>query len=104
MNKLIIGYNHSGFFSNCNIILMQVIKFFNSNKTLPDQIITKDAFIIYKTRNNEDIYNLIFSISSDTINYDNEIKFNDENLENQFSDYKLLKLKTIHPFFTPLDI
>lgn len=98
MKKVIIESNYSGFFSNCNIILSRIIDFFNSYKELPNELITKDSFTIYKT-NNEDIYKLIFSTNTDIIKYDKEIKFNDENFENQFSDYKLLKLNDVYPFF-----
>jgi hypothetical protein len=101
MDNVTIQGNYSGFFSNCNMILISIITFFNNNKKLPNELITNDAFTIYKTNQNEDIYNLIFSNNSDIYikNYENEINFNDEGFENQFSDYKLIKLNDINPFF-----
>lgn len=101
MDNVIVESNFSGFFSNCNMILTRIITFFNNYKKLPNELITKDAFTIYKTNKNENIYDLIFSNNSNIFikPYDNEIKFNDEGFENQFSDYKLIKLNDINPFF-----
>jgi len=101
MSSVTIESNYSGFFSNCNMILTRIITFFNNNKKLPDQVITRDAFTIYKTNEDENIYNLVFSNNSRFFvePYKKEIKFNDEGFENQFSDYKLIKLKDINPFF-----
>jgi len=101
MSSVTIESNYSGFFSNCNMILTRIITFFNNNKKLPDQVITRDAFTIYKTNEDENIYNLVFSNNSRFFvePYEKEIKFNDEGFENQFSDYKLIKLKDINPFF-----
>ena len=91
-------HNHGGFFSNCNIILSRIINYFNKNKQLPIDINTQDAFTIYKTQHNEDIYKFVFSNESYNFNYENEVKFNDECYENQFSNYKLIKLNDIQPF------
>ena len=89
----------SGFFSNCNIILLNIINYFNINKKLPKEIITYRLFNIYKSQQNQDIYNEVFELDPYIFNYEKDIKFNDEGFENQFSDYKLLKLNDISPFF-----
>lgn len=98
-DEIIIESNDSGFFSNCNIILTRIIQYFNNYGILPNKLITNNAFTIYQTYHREDIYNLIFcpSITTDIKIY-KQIKFNNENFENQFSDYKLLNLKDIYPF------
>jgi len=89
----------SGFFSNCNIILLNIINYFNINKKLPKEIITYRLFNIYKSQQNQDIYNEVFELDPYIFNYEKDIKSNDEGFENQFSDYKLLKLNDISPFF-----
>jgi hypothetical protein len=101
MNKNIIniGCNDGGFFSNCNVILMTIIKYFNDNKRLPYEIITSDMFRIYKSYDSQNIYDLFFYVNNDEITYKKNIVFNDELYENQFSDYKLLKLMDVLPFF-----
>jgi hypothetical protein len=101
MESIVFGYCESGFFSNCNIILMNIINFFNKNKKLPKQIITDKMFHIYKSHSQQDIYNLVFDNNDNynNISYKKEIRFNEEGYENQFSDYKLLNLSDIQPFF-----
>jgi hypothetical protein len=57
MNILNFKSNSGGFFANCNIILSQIISYFNYNKKLPVEIKTHDAFTIYKT-NKTDKYKI----------------------------------------------
>jgi len=98
MDTIIFTSNSGGFFSNCSIILSNIISYFNNYKKLPIEIKTNDLFFIYKS-NHEDVYKLLFYIDSTDIEYKKEIKFNNEGFENQFSDYKLLNLNDIQPFF-----
>lgn len=99
METIVFNDCDSGFFSNCNIILSNIVNYFNINKKLPKEIITYKLFNIYKSQQNQDIYKEIFELDPYVFNYEKDIKFNDEGFENQFSDYKLLKLNDIRPFF-----
>jgi hypothetical protein len=99
MDTLIIYSNSCGFFANCNILLLNIITYFNNYQKLPIKITTNNLFFIYKSNLEEDIYKLLFYIDSTDIEYKKEIKFNNEGFENQFSDYKLLNLNDIQPFF-----
>jgi len=99
METVNIENNSGGFFSNCNIMLSRIITYFNSYKKLPIEVITKNLFSIYKLNQEEDIYKLIFYTDATDIEYKKEIKFNNEDYENQFSDYKLLNLNDTQPFF-----
>jgi hypothetical protein len=99
MDSIVFNDCDSGFFSNCNIILTNIIDYFNINKKLPKEIITYKLFNIYKSKQNQDIYKEIFDLSTNSFTYEKKIKFNNEGFENQFSDYKLLNLNDIQPFF-----
>ena len=99
MDTIELGLNYGGFFSNCNVILSNIIYYFNNNKKLPLEIKTINTFSIYKEFHEQDIYKLMFYIDSIDIEYKKEIKFNNEGFENQFSDYKLLNLNDLQPFF-----
>lgn len=97
-DSIIFNECDSGFFSNCSIVLMNIIYYFNTNKNLPKEIITHNLFRIYKSEQNQDIYKEIFDLNLNNFSYEKDIKFNDENFEAQFSDYKLLKLNDINMF------
>ena len=99
METIVFNNCDSGFFSNCNIILTNIIIYFNINKQLPKKIVTYNLFNIYKLQQNQDIYKEVFDINPNIFTYEKEIKFNNEGFENQFSDYKLLNLNDIQPFF-----
>jgi len=87
----------SGFFSCSSLILMKIIEYFNNNKCLPESLITKDFYTVYKRNDNDDIYNILFKKNNMNIEYTKPIKFN-EKYEAQFSDYKLIYYNDIRPF------
>ena len=60
MDTLIINSNSGGFFSNCNILLSNIIIYFNNYQKLPIKITTNNLFSIYKSNDEEDLYNLLF--------------------------------------------
>jgi len=51
MVTLDLGLCSGGFFSNCNLILMNIIHYFNNNKKLPLEIKIINMFLIYKEFN-----------------------------------------------------
>jgi len=99
MEKLIFQSHHGGIFSNSNVILSKIIDFFNKYQYLPSKIETQKAFTIYKINDNDDIYKEVFLDDKTEIKYNEEVKFNNEGYENQFSNYKLLNFNTIIPIF-----
>lgn len=99
MQNLFFQEHHGGIFSNSNVILSKIIAFFNKYQYLPSKIETQNAFTIYKINNNDDVYNEIFLNDKTEIKYSEEVKFNNEGYENQFSNYKLLNFNTIIPIF-----
>jgi hypothetical protein len=99
MQKLFFQSHHGGIFSNSNVILSKIIAFFNKYQYLPSKIETQKAFTIYKINDNDDIYKEVFLDDKTEIKYNEEVKFNNEGYENQFSNYKLLNFNTIIPIF-----
>jgi hypothetical protein len=103
-NSLVFNTHVGGIYSNSNVILSHIINFFNDRKCLPDNINTDNMFLLYKL-GNDNIYNKFFIQNLKEIIFKKKIVFNDEGYENQFSNYKLLKLHDIKPFidkyFTP---
>jgi hypothetical protein len=69
MDSIVFNDCDSGFFSNCNIILTNIIDYFNINKKLPKEIITYKLFNIYKSKQNQDIYKEIFDLSTNSFTY-----------------------------------
>lgn len=96
--SLLFHINGGGFFSNCNIILSHIINYFNIANELPNEIITVNMYHIYKSYSENDIYNICFKATDDSIKYEKCITFNSSGDENQFSDYKKLNLDDISPF------
>ena len=102
MDKLTINHN-AGFFSNCSIILHNIVSYFNINNKLPNIIDTSFTFNLYKNIENKDItleyfedYNKINTDFSNKINYHQDY---------QFTIYKNLDFYNISPlikkYFTP---
>lgn len=99
VNKsLVFGENWSGFFSNCNIFFLNVLNYFNKEKELPYDINTSLMYTIYKSHDDENIYDIAFTPTSNLITYTKQINFNNTGYENQFSDYKQLNLNDLLPF------
>lgn len=106
--SLLFHSNGGGFFSNCNIMLSNIVSYFNSIYELPCEIITRNMYHIYKSHSEDDIYHLCFKTTNEIIKYEKHITFNNSGHENQFSDYKKLNLNDISPFikkyFFPTEI
>jgi hypothetical protein len=109
VNKsLVFGENWCGFFSNCNVLFLHILNYFNKQKELPNDINTTMMYTIYKSHYYENIYDIAFTPTTNTITYTKQISFNDSGYENQFSDYKQLNLNDLSPFvekyFSPTKI
>lgn len=97
--ELFLGPCGSGFFSCCNIILMNIIDYFNKNKILPDKINNENMFSIYQLFENQDIYRHCFLERDDLeIVFKENISFCESKEEPQFSNYKLLNFESLEPF------
>ena len=95
---LTMGHNCGGFYSNCSVVLMSIVDYFNNKQKLPSALDTIKMFNIYKIYPEQDIYSLCFDENTMDITYDREIKLSQTIFEPQFSDYKLLNFENITPF------
>jgi len=100
MDELIIihpGGPTQGFFSNCSIILYNIISFYNRFKKLPSSINTHNLFEIYKNPQSTDIRHLCFETSNlIDISITEHIEINV--MCYQFDKYKDVKYELITPF------
>ena len=100
MDELLIihpGGPTQGFFSNCSIILYNIISFYNRFKKLPSSINTNKLFKIYKKPQSADIRSVCFETSNlIDISISEHIDIND--MCYQFNKYKDVKYKLITPF------
>lgn len=99
-----------GFFSNCNIRLQEIIRYFDINKKLPITVDSSEQYGWYKPNNNSDDITFDYFNNYDNVKIDIEWKDTIDYTElYQYSDYKTLNYESIIPFvtkyFTPsLDI
>ena len=71
MSILKIKHN-AGFFSCCSIRLIDIIHYFNENKTLPDEVDSSEQFSLYKLDQN-DITSLFFKENNSNIEYNSDV-------------------------------
>ena len=90
--------HNAGFFSCFGVRLMDIIRFFNQNKTLPEYVDSSTQFIAYKDNLNDDLTDIIFKKNDLDIKYIENIKFNIYNNDDQFSDYNEINFKYVNPF------
>lgn len=106
-DKIIITHN-AGFFSCCNIRLKHIVEYFNKFKELPKIVDSSKQFVSFKNDQKIDISELLFKNSVEDIEYINDIKVIDSELEDQFSIYKLINFKNVNKFinkyFSPSDL
>jgi hypothetical protein len=92
--------HNAGFFSCQNVKLQKIIEFFNIYKKLPSKVDSSEQLIHYKN-SNIDITPLYFKIDNiNIIEYKDNIKITDLDLEEQFSPYKNLNFQEICPFIS----
>lgn len=109
MTETLITTHNSGFFSCFNVRLNNIINYFNTHKKLPKVVDSSRQFSFFRNDNNTDISKILFKDVEDIeINYKNDVKTTISNLEDQFSDYKLINFKDVNLFiekyFTPSDL
>ena len=105
----ILKINHNcGFYSNCTMILNNIIKHFNEKKLLPISIDTTNSFTWYKSMENiqNDLRPIFFTENTDIdINYINDIIISNKqdiasrySGDEQFIDYESINYSVITPF------
>ena len=95
-NEIIKITHNGGFFSNCSVILNEIILFFNYKKYLPFDVDTSITFNWYKNTSTTDIKNDYFISSNDVIIYEKPILYDQDD---QFREYKKINyFQEIQPF------
>jgi hypothetical protein len=89
--------HNAGFFSCCSVRLHEIVKYFNKNKKLPNNVDSSVQFRNYKKDKQGDITFHYFKHYNKNKNF-GYIKNIDYNHEKQFTDYKKLNYKKICPF------
>ena len=95
--KVLKILHDAGLFSCCTVKLLQIVRFFNENRKLPDFVDGSHQFGIFKTRQ-QDLTNVFFEIDDSDITYEDFIKGSLTDDELQFSDYTKLTLEELLPF------
>ncbi len=96
-NTLVVKHN-AGFFSCATIRLIEIIKFFNLHKKLPDIVDSSEQFAFYKKDMSEDIVPAFFEPCSTPIEHTREIVITNEPGEVSFGDYSKFHFSDVNPF------
>lgn len=100
--------HNAGLFSCCTIRLIEIMKYFNLHKYLPDIVDSAAQFAFYKRDYNEDITPLLFAEQPDDMVHTRELVATHEPGEISFGDYTKLCFEDIKPFvwnyFCPSDV
>jgi hypothetical protein len=108
MDETLVITHNAGFFSCYTIRLLNILSYFNKNKKCPKNVDSSKQFKDYKININQDYtHEYIKLINYSTIEYSNDIKITNEDMEEQFSNYKNINFNIIEPFinkyFSPSD-
>ena len=98
-NKTLRVTHNAAFFSCCTIRLLEIIKYFNINKELPEIVDSSEQFQLHKSQNG-DITDCFFKTTSDQILYERDIRLSKSNDEEQFSKYSEINFLKVNPFVT----
>lgn len=98
----------AGFFSNCTVLLTQIIKFFVKNKKLPSSIDSSSQFCNYKKNENDIKEDLTKYFFEEQTTFESDFEECHFNVNAQFQKYKDINFKSIIPyvyrFFSPSKI
>lgn len=97
MSTLKILHN-AGFFSCATVRLIEIIKFFNINKALPDVVDSSEQFAFYKKDEKENIVPAFYEDSNQTIEHTKEIVVTQEPGEISFGDYSKIHFSEVSQF------
>ena len=102
-DTLTVDKHSSGFFSNCSVLLHNIISYFNQNKKLPQHIICPQLYNRYKYDDGiMDMHGQFFASIGSEVKYDHNIRFSHKD---QYMSIDDLQMDDIGPFikkyFTP---
>jgi hypothetical protein len=97
MSTLRIIHN-AGFFSCATIRLIEIIKHFNANKSLPDTVDSSEQFAFYKKELSENIVPQFYEERVNDIQHYKELAVTNEPGEVSFGDYSKFHFDSIAPF------
>lgn len=107
MSTLTVKHN-AGFFSCTTIRLIEIMKYFNRNKALPDIVDSSEQFAFYKKDLSENIVPMFFKEGINEIIHRGDMAVTFEPGEVSFGDYSKFVFEDIAPFieryFSPSDI
>lgn len=90
--------HNGGFFSCCNVRLLEILNYFHQNLKLPETVDSSYQFQHYRYRGG-DLSKDFFQDRNDIeIPYQKYISFSSDPRENQFSDYSKLNYTDLKPF------
>lgn len=98
MSSIVINACNNGFFSCSFIILMNILDYFNINKKIPNKVDCAKTYSIYKKNQNENLHQLYFKQNNMNIEFNEQIIYETEKMELQFSNYKLIPFSKFKPF------
>lgn len=97
MSTLVVSHN-AGLFSCATIRLIEIIKFFNQNKRLPDIVDSSEQFAFYKKDLAEDIVPAFYADKPNGITHGKEVVLTTEPGEVSFGDYSKFHFDEVVPF------
>jgi hypothetical protein len=90
------GYH--GFFSYCNMALIQLMRYFSQRRVLPLYLDMSEMFTFFKTDEGKDISSLFFSQKIPIEHVDYKLETMTKDL--QFTNYKEVDMEIVNPIFS----
>ncbi len=90
--------HNAGFFSCATIRLIEIMKFFNRNKSLPEILDDAEQFAFYKKELTENVVPIFYEQKDNSIEHYGDRAVSHEPKEVSFSDYSKLCFEDIAPF------
>jgi hypothetical protein len=98
-DKNILVIRHSaGFFSCSSIALLDILVYFNENKTMPDEVDRHAQYSWYKSDPNQSLIGHFFAETGDAIPYEVRTEMTYAREEPQFSNYSYINFEGVKPF------
>lgn len=96
--KILKVWHNAGFFSCATIRLIEIIKYFNEHKELPDIVDSSHQFAFYKKDLQEDIVSAFYQEMEILMEHTHEITVTNEPGEISFGDYSKIHFDEVTPF------
>lgn len=95
--KILKVIHNAGFFSCATIKLLDIIRYFNEYKKLPDEVDSSEQFMHYKSYAGDNLIPFYFNEKDSKIEYNGEVPIRDC-MAMQFAPYKYLNIDSLNPF------